>query len=125
MWWLVDGYEVSEARRQLRGGPAESKQYADAVKFSHCMRAHGVSQFPDPSNPGGFSNAAIDALNTSSPAFNSATNTCDSLLPNEGQPTPADFEQGVVNGVKVASACALTVSICQILESRGTISRST
>jgi len=74
----------------------------DAVKFSHCMRAHGVSQFPDPSNPGGFSSAAIDALNTSSPAFNSATSTCDSLLPNEGQPTSAEFEQGTINGVKVA-----------------------
>lgn len=85
-----------------RGGTAESKQYADAVKFSHCMRAHGVSQFPDPSNPGGFSSAAIDALNTSSPAFNSATNTCDSLLPNEGQPTSAEFEQGTIDGVKVA-----------------------
>lgn len=66
------------------------------------MRAHGVPQFPDPENPGGFSSAAIDALNTSSPAFNSATTTCDRLLPNEGQPTSAEFEQAVVDGVKVA-----------------------
>lgn len=83
-------------------GSGESKQYVDAVKFSRCMRAHGVSQFPDPSNPVGWSSAAIDALNASSPAFNSATKTCDSLLPNEGQPTSADFEQTVVSGVKVA-----------------------
>ena len=83
-------------------GSGGSKRYIDAVKFSRCMRAHGVSQFPDPSNPGGWPSAAIDALNTSSPAFNSATNTCDSLLPNEGQPTSADFEQTVVEGVKVA-----------------------
>ena len=80
----------------------ESTQYVQAVKFAHCMRAHRVPQFPDPQNPGGFSSAAIDALNTSSPAFISATNTCDRLLPNEGQPTTAEFEQAVVNGVKVA-----------------------
>jgi hypothetical protein len=83
-------------------GSADSTQYVYAVKFSRCMRAHGVSQFPDPNNPGGWSSAAIDALNTSSPAFESATKTCDSLLPNEGQPTSADFEQTVVSGVKVA-----------------------
>jgi hypothetical protein len=83
-------------------GSGKSQQYLDAVKFSHCMRAHGVSQFPDPHNPGGWSSAAIGALNTSSPAFESATRTCDSLLPNEGQPTSADFEQTVVDGVKIA-----------------------
>jgi len=80
----------------------QSTQYLDALKFARCMRSHGVPQFPDPQNPGGFSSAAIDDLNTSSPAFNSATNMCDRLLPNEGQPTSAEFEQAVVDGVKVA-----------------------
>jgi hypothetical protein len=84
------------------GGSGQSKQYVNALKFSRCMRSHGVSQFPDPHNPGGWSSGAIDALNTSTPAFSSATATCDKLLPNEGQPTSADFEQTVVNGVKVA-----------------------
>jgi hypothetical protein len=84
------------------GGSGQSKQYVDALKFSRCMRAHGVSQFPDPKNPGGWPTGAIDSLNTSAPDFNTATGTCDRLLPNEGQPTSADFEQTVVDGVKVA-----------------------
>ena len=90
------------ARVGSGAGSGASAQYVDAVKFARCMRAHDVPQFPDPRNPGGFSSAAIDALNTTSPAFRSATNTCDRLLPNEGQPTQAEFEQAVVDGVKVA-----------------------
>ena len=82
--------------------PGEAKQFVDAVKFSHCMRAHGVLQFPDPRYPGGYSSASLDALDTSSPAFTSATDSCDRLLPNDGEPTPAEFEQAVIGGVKVA-----------------------
>ena len=66
------------------------------------MRANGVSNFPDPQNPGGWPASGIDALNTAAPAFNTATSKCDRLLPNSGQPTSAVFEQAVVNGVKIA-----------------------
>jgi hypothetical protein len=95
------GQSVSAGGASEAGAP-QSARYVDAVKFARCMRAHGVPQFPDPQNPGGFSSSALDALNASSPAFISATSTCDRLLPNEGQPTSAEFEQALINGVKVA-----------------------
>ncbi len=78
-----------------------STQYQNAVKFAKCMRAHGVSNFPDP-GPGGFPSGAIAKLNPAAPAFGSASDTCDKLLPNDGQPTQAQFEAAVLSGVKVA-----------------------
>ena len=30
-----------------------AKQYEQAVKFTRCMRAHGIADFPDPSTGGG------------------------------------------------------------------------
>lgn len=57
---------------------------ADAVKFSQCMRSHGVSNFPDPSAPHQFK----DALNPTSahaPAFRPALAACQHLLPRRGQ----------------------------------------
>ena len=109
----------------VQTGGSTSAEYVHAVKFADCMRAHRVPQFPDPQNPGGFSSAAIDALNTSSPAFVSATNACDRLLPNEGQPTPTEFEQAVVDGVKVARCLRAHGVKFPIPGSRAHTSRST
>ncbi len=66
------------------------------------MRAHGEPAFPDPHDPGGFSTRAIAALNTSAPAFVSATATCDRLLPNQGQPTAAEIQADLANGLRFA-----------------------
>jgi len=46
-----------------------------ALKYSECMRAHGVRNFPDPSSSGGFSFPA-GSLDRSSPAFKAAQATC-------------------------------------------------
>jgi hypothetical protein len=80
----------------------EAVQYNHALKFAKCMRAHNVSNFPDPKYPGGFSGSALAAVNTLSPAFVSAANTCDKNLPNEGQPTAAEFQQAMTDGLKFA-----------------------
>lgn len=75
-------------------------QSALLVKFSACMRSHGVSGFPDPSTtetPNGF---GIDGynfdlpstMNTQSPAYESADKTCQSVLgsgPSGGGPSAA------------------------------------
>ena len=66
------------------------------------MRAHGVPDFPDPKEPGGFSQAALDRLNTSAPAYVDASNHCHRLLPNGGQPTPTESEATLLDAVKVA-----------------------
>jgi hypothetical protein len=79
-----------------------SAQYKTAVKYARCMRTDGVSNFPDPKNPGGFSQAAINALNTSAPAYVSATTKCQKLLPNAGVPTSSQAAATLVYAIKVA-----------------------
>jgi hypothetical protein len=53
-----------------------------ALKFSQCMRAHGVSNFPDPS--GGA--IPINPTEAQSPAFQSAQQKCARLMPPKGPP---------------------------------------
>jgi hypothetical protein len=76
--------------------------FTNALKFARCMRANGEPGFPDPGNPGGFSTGALASLNTSAPAFVSSTKICDRLLPNDGQPTEAEFQQATADGLRFA-----------------------
>jgi hypothetical protein len=58
--------------------------HAKAVKFAGCMRANGVSQFPDPSASGQFTIDEVangSSLDTSTPAFTQALSACKSLEP--------------------------------------------
>jgi hypothetical protein len=66
---------------------------ADGPKFSACMRKHGVTNFPDPNGQGVITIHSGEGIDPSSPAFMSARTTCDKLLPNGGQPTPAQMAQ--------------------------------
>lgn len=53
------------------------------LAYSTCMRAHGVTTFPDPSSTGGIDNkrAVINALNAVSPAIgNAAEKSCAHVL---------------------------------------------
>ena len=55
---------------------------ASALRFSECMRSHGLSNFPDPSPGGGGIRLKISSgLNPFSPAFRSAQAACRKLLP--------------------------------------------
>jgi hypothetical protein len=76
--------------------------YTTALKYARCMRQHGEPDFPDPSNPGGFSTKALEALDTASHQYVSANSTCQRLLPNDGQPTPAELQQSINNGLRFA-----------------------
>ena len=84
------------------GGSSASSPYTNALNFAHCMRRHGESAFPDPHNPGGFSTRALAALDTASRQFIAADGTCQRLLPNDGQPTPAEFQQTITDGLRFA-----------------------
>jgi hypothetical protein len=53
------------------------------VEFSDCMRAHGVTNFPDPTANGLQIPASI---NPKSPAFQAAQQACKRFLPNGGAP---------------------------------------
>jgi hypothetical protein len=60
------------------------KGRAAMLQFASCMRAHGVPNFPDPSPGGGLHIDQSSGINPSSPAFQSAQNTCSKLLPGGG-----------------------------------------
>jgi hypothetical protein len=66
--------------------PAQQAQaQAQALKFSACMRAHGVRNFPDPKfEGGGLSRLTIDknsGIDPRSPVFQAAQKACQKLLP--------------------------------------------
>jgi len=63
------------------------------AKFSACMRKHGVRSFPDPNGQGVITIRSGMGIDPGSPAFTSARSVCDKLLPNGGQPTPAQLAQ--------------------------------
>lgn len=69
---------------------ATSSRYEQALKYSECMRAHGLAGFPDPSaSASGRVNLIILAgagnrIDPSSPAFRSAQQACAKLSPPGG-----------------------------------------
>lgn len=68
-------------------GKDPAKLYSDALAFSKCMRAHGVSNFPDPSSSGGGVQIAVgpsSGVNPQTPAFHSAQTACRHLMPGGG-----------------------------------------
>jgi len=85
----------SKCRHLLPGGgpptgPPSAQAKLAALKISECMRSHGISGFPDPtdklpSSPAGYSQvsdrdgvvlAIPDTINVASPEFQQAANAC-------------------------------------------------
>jgi hypothetical protein len=65
----------------------------DGTKFSQCMRKHGVTNFPDPDGQGVITIQSSMGIDPGSPTFTAARTACEKLLPNGGQPTPAQIAQ--------------------------------
>jgi hypothetical protein len=63
-------------------GSPSGKTPQQALQFSQCMRAHGVSNFPDPNGNG----IQITPAIAQEPAFRPAQNACKKYLPNGGVP---------------------------------------
>lgn len=81
----------------LAGGPTKFNP-DDALKFSQCMRTHGVPNFPDPTLSAGratiqLNGGAGSGLDPNSPQFQAAQAACRHLMPNGGQPTPQQQAQ--------------------------------
>lgn len=53
----------------------------DARAYAHCMRAHGITNFPDPDSSGGYAPGALKGIDRDSPQFRSALDACRSLRP--------------------------------------------
>lgn len=78
---------------------AGATTYQKALTYTHCMRTHGVPDFPDPTSQGTFSTHI-----TLSPQVQSAQSHCADLLPSRGQMVAADRHQGLSKFLKF-SAC--------------------
>jgi hypothetical protein len=86
----------SGSREKASGGQFQLSMHvgtADGEKFSACMRKHGVPSFPDPDGQGAITIHSGMGIDPGSPAFRSARAACEKLLPNGGEPTPAQIAQ--------------------------------
>lgn len=63
------------------GGSANTPS---AIAYSHCMRSHGVPNFPDPPSGGGIAKGSAQELGVSSSVFDAAQRDCQSLIPAAG-----------------------------------------
>jgi hypothetical protein len=64
------------------GGASAAQASDQAVKYSQCMREHGVKEFPDPQNGRTILRAGPGSgLNPDSPTFKAAEKACQSLQP--------------------------------------------
>jgi hypothetical protein len=86
--------------------PSDSSAPATgAVAFAHCMRAHGVLSYPDPTSGGQLVKESVQQLGVSNARFQAAARVCNHLLPNGGSgPSPAQ--------VQYVRALALRFSPC-------------
>lgn len=98
---------LNAAQTALRGGwqPRKKPDGAQNLKFSECMRANGISDFPD-ATPGQGISLNVGAggdLNYNSPAFQKINNLCVKKtgvqgLPGGGAPPPGTIVLDGGNG---------------------------
>lgn len=80
---------ATQACRSLQAGGSQThtqsaQRIAAELTWAHCMRSHGLPNFPDPDAQGAFDRSKF---NEGTPAFNAASNACKSLEAVVG-PTP-------------------------------------
>ena len=98
-WVLISLATTSCASTVAACGSSSKRQgsasntYAQGVRYSDCMRSHGVSSFPDPAPGGGFNLRALGA-EARSPTFPAAQTACAKLQPGGSKrPSPFTGEQ--------------------------------
>jgi hypothetical protein len=64
-----------------QGGTVSPAQEVQALKFSACMRSHGVPNFPDPTFSGGGVQLKVTGIDPNSPQMTAAQKACQSLQP--------------------------------------------
>jgi hypothetical protein len=74
---------------------AGSNGYSQFLKFSVCMRSHGVTDFPDPQpgSGGGVSIQIGGSINPAAPSFKAAQAACSEFLPRGGRRAHEPSEQ--------------------------------
>jgi hypothetical protein len=84
---------------------SQSTNIQKALAYSHCMRAHGVLNFPDPNSSGAFPKVGAQQLGVSSTNFQAAQSACRSLLPNGGGGPSQTQVQQIMNGMLKFAQC--------------------
>jgi hypothetical protein len=86
-------------------------KYASALAYSRCMRAHGVPNYPDPKQGGGggIEIGSGSGVDTQSPEYKSAQQSCKDLLPDGGQPTQTEQQHEI----------ALLLQVSQCMRAHG------
>jgi hypothetical protein len=64
-----------------------STLHQEELAVAHCMRSHGVPNFPDPPANGGNLQVSPDSLGVSSSVYQSAVNACRHLAPDATPPS--------------------------------------
>ena len=84
--------------------PASGSARHSELAFSRCMRAHGITAFPDPNSQGGIAlNAGPGTgIDPKSPQFKAAYRACRSLLPPRRPLSPAQQAAAKAQGLKFA-----------------------
>jgi hypothetical protein len=75
---------ISACGSSAPAADSTATNHAKALKFAGCMRANGVSDFPDPDASGGLTLDGVvngSSLNPDAPAFKQALGTCKDLEP--------------------------------------------
>jgi hypothetical protein len=82
---------------------SSSSRQDEALKYSQCMRSHGVPDFPDPNASGGINVQAGPGgdLNPDNPTFQAAQKACEKYSP-EANLTPAQKAQQQAKLLKYA-----------------------
>jgi hypothetical protein len=81
------------------GSPRKpAAQRSPALAFAGCMRASGVSKYPDPSGDGRLAKKSLEQLGVTGSQFASATSACRHLLPN-GVGAPSATQQEAVKAL--------------------------
>jgi hypothetical protein len=76
---VVAGALVAACGGAAHSGPHHQTEAQALLAFSACIRAHGISNFPDPQPGGGFARAALNPIDENSPQFLSADKSCRTL----------------------------------------------
>lgn len=104
---LVSACGGSPGSRVVRSGSTATQSSARLLAFSRCMRAHGVSNFPDPqpgANNAKFSDAQHPRVGSSQ--LSAAETTCQHLLPagSDDLFPPREVQQ-LLPGMRIFSRC--------------------
>jgi hypothetical protein len=91
--------------------PSAGVQENGALAFSHCMRSHGLSNFPDPTGSGTIDKTKVIPL-ASSPQFKPAQTACQHLLPSANPPRASHAEvQQALSGMVRFAACMRSLGV--------------